>query len=212
MMFVHWKIVGKERVRLLMIQCLVLTASVILVGRRYRLVLWPSPLVLFPTVSASLPVSLRACMYWLECEVLMIFFVSVLKLITIMSMPASRIYVFGHNRNRARECFLIYIYIYIYIRKHSPALSFWHKLYQFHWISSACPWFWKWHTIIWQTSFLMHYCFFILFRTPDTSFFPLGCLLNFRQALKYSYNFYNTFLLCCDPDPISDVLIWSEVR
>jgi hypothetical protein len=137
MMFVHRKIVGKERVRLLMLQCLVLTASVILVGRRYRLVLWPSPIVVFPTVSASLPVSLRACMYWLECEVLMIFFVSVLKLITIMSMPASRIYVFCTQQNR-------YIYI-----------------YQFHWISSACPWFWKWHTTIWQTSFLMHYCFFL---------------------------------------------------
>ena len=108
MMFVQWKIVGKERVRLLMLQCLVLTASVILVGRRYRLVLWPSPIVVFPTVSASLPVSLRACMCWLECEVLMIFFVSVLKLITIMSMPASRIYVFCTQQNR-------YIYIYIYI-------------------------------------------------------------------------------------------------
>jgi hypothetical protein len=194
MMFVQWKIVGKERVRLLMLQCLVLTASVILVGRRYRLVLWPSPIVVFPTVSASLPVSLRACMCWLECEVLMIFFVSVLKLITIMSMPASRIYVFCTQQNR-----YIYIYIYIYI-------------YLFHWISSACPWFWKWHTTIWQTSFLMHYCFFYLVSYAWYFFFPLGCLLNFRQALKYSYNLYNTFLLCCDTDPISDVLICSEVR
>jgi len=193
MMFVQWKIVGKERVRLLMLQCLVLTASVILVGRRYRLVLWPSPIVVFPTVSASLPVSLRACMYWLECEVLMIFFVSVLKLITIMSMPASRIYVFCTQQNR-----YIYIYIYIYISVPLDLfclslvleVTYYHLTDEF---SNALLFF-----------YLVSYAWYF--------FFPLGCLLNFRQALKYSYNFYNTFLLCCDTDPISDVLICSEVR